>query len=254
MRIQRLVVSIMLAIATFLGSPTVSRETIRAQARVALVVTESESSYNRSGELKIRGTSIIGVRSDGSTVLSQNLPKPGNRGVAEMRTIIDLGKREEIAVDGLTESVSTVPISSQHVELYRKGDTCTTDDPQARSVLLGYEVVRTVEDRIRPTRVLRIEKWLAPALNCFPLKQVLSLGKTTADLYAASIKEVTQVTLREPPPSLFEPPAGYQERYPSQRREEFSRRYPEVAISERLLEADREADKIYHQRQANRDK
>ena len=227
---------------------------MRAQARVALVATQTESGYDRAGEMKITGVSLIGVRSDGSTVLSQNLPKPGNRGVAEMRTIIDLERREEIAVDGLTESVSTVPIPLRAVEAYRKVADCTTDDPEARSIILGYEAVRTVEDRIRPARVLRIENWLAPALDCFPLRQVLSLGKTTADLSPASIKEVTRVTISDPPSSFFETPPGYTERSPSQRRAEFSRRYPEVAIPENLRQADQQADQVYHQRQLDRGK
>jgi len=182
------------------------------------------------------------------------MPKPGNRGTAEIRHINDLSKGEEIVVDGLTDSVSTLPIPRKGVEMHTKAPTCVTEDPRMRGSMLGYDVVHVVEERARTGRTIRVEKWLAPTLNCFPLKQIFYIGNTAADLYAANVKEVTQVSIGEPPSSLFEKPVGYTERYASQRREEFARRYPEVPIPEALRKADREDDEIYHRRQADRGK
>jgi hypothetical protein len=255
MTIQRVVVLTLLTIATFVGG-FISRTAILAQGRIALTATQTESVYNRAGQLKTELSSInvIGVRSDASSVLAKSMPKPGNRGVAEIRHIYDLSRGEEVIVDGLTDSFSTLPILRKGVELYKKAASCATDDPRVRSSMLGYDVVHVVEERARTGRTIRVEKWLAPALNCMPLKQIFYIGHTAADLYAANVKEVTQVSIGDPPSTLFEKPAGYTERYASQRREEFARRYPEVPIPEPLREADRQEDEQYHRRQADRGK
>ena len=154
-------------------------------------------------------------------------------------------------MDGLTESVSTFPIPSKGVDLHKQMPRCTTEDPRMRGFLLGYDVVQVVYERATATRTFRQKQWLAPALNCLPLKQIFYIGSTAADMYAANIKEVTQVTTAGPPPVLFEKPSGYTERSASQRRAEFSLRYPEVPVPEPLRLADWEDDKLYHLRQAD---
>jgi hypothetical protein len=242
----------LLPIATFVSSFGISKQVILAQGRTALTATETESVYDRAGEVKTSTNKVIGVRSDGSTVRALTVSIPGDRGVAELRHILDLSKGEEIVVDGLTESVSTFPIPSRGVDLHKQMPRCTTEDPRTRGFLLGYDVVQVVYERARATRTFRQEQWLAPALNCLPLKQIFYIGSTAADMYAANVKEVTQITTTEPPPVLFEKPSGYAERSASQRRSEFSRRYPEVPIPEPLREADREDDRLYHLRQADR--
>ncbi|MGH9782554.1 MAG: hypothetical protein ACRD88_00065, partial [Terriglobia bacterium] len=74
-----------------------------------------------------------------------------------------------------------------------------------------------VDERVRPSTTFRMEQWLAPALDCLPLKQIFYVGSTPADVYAANVKEVTEVTIGEPPSTLFEKPSGYKQR---QHREE----------------------------------
>jgi hypothetical protein len=83
------------------------------------------------------------------------------------------------------------------------------------------------------------------------MREAFYIGKTANDLYAANVKEVTQITIGEPAQELFEIPQGYIERSPSQRRSEFARKYPEESIPQSLREADRQDDDVYFRRQAD---
>lgn len=248
MRTKRLMLLWLLALATFVGSFMLFKKVVWAQERVALTAIETESNYDRSGTLR-RATiaNFIAIRSDGSTVHGRTIPKPGNRGIVEQRKIRDVSKREEISIDGLTDSVGTVPITAKNAELQKRMPTCTTEDPTKRGSMLGYDIVRVVKD-FPSNRYVRLETWLAPALNCFPLKEILYVGTSPNDLYTARVKEVTKVTLGDPPSILFEKPAEYVEMSPSQSSKEFFARYPEIACPKCQRESDRLHDETYYRR------
>jgi hypothetical protein len=146
-------------------------------------------------------------------------------------------------------------MSKKVVEGYKK---CTsTDESTNRDTILGYEVVRVVQHVGDPDNMVRTERWLAPALDCFPLKTVYSHGKSEPNSYAVvNVREALQVTVGEPAPSLFEKPPGYEERSPSDRRREYYNRYPEAAqpCPDCMKDNDREADQKYFGRQSDRGK
>ena len=217
----------LLTVLAGVGSFPIGHNVLLAQDRAAFTVTIQESALDRSGKTVRAQTVVFAVRGDGSTVRARTLKKPGNRGAATQRLITDLARAEEVSIDDLTDSINTVPLLSQAVEFHRRPAECTSENPPVRASLLGYEVVRDVKNiGSSQGRIFRKEEWRAPALDCFPLKDTLFLGRTEADLYIAKVDEVLQVTLGEPSASLFERPAGYFERSPLQWRQEFARRYP----------------------------
>lgn len=235
------------------------QRTTSAQGRVAFTASALHSVYKRSGEVVLTDELVLATRSDGSTARVRRVAAPGNRGVAAQKTIVDLAHAEKVYTDGLTDSRTSYPVPKVGVEqLSRKPFTCASDASAARDRMLGYEVVRVVQDlQSGGDMLVRREEWRAAALDCFPLKSTTFRGRTEADMYTSSITEVSQVTVGEPAPSLFETPAAYVERSPSQRRQEFNARYPETAAQvchSCLQTGDQRADEVYFRSQSDRGK
>src|SRR5687768_11876505 len=86
---------------------------LSAQDIRAFTATRHDRVYDRAGVVRLEETTVHAVRGDLSTVRARTLAKPLNRGLAEQRTIFDLSLAEEVSVDGLTESISSVPLSKQ---------------------------------------------------------------------------------------------------------------------------------------------
>jgi hypothetical protein len=82
-----------------------------AQDKTALTVTVQESIYDKTGSVRRTETFVLAKRSDGSTVKARSVPMPGTRGPAGQRQVLDLSSAEEVFVDGLTESITTIPLS-----------------------------------------------------------------------------------------------------------------------------------------------
>jgi hypothetical protein len=71
--------------------------------------------------------------------------------------------------------------------------------------------------------------WEAPALSCFPLKQINYIGPAGGELKALNVYTAKSVVVGEPEASLFAVPSGFTERSPSGEAREFARRYPKAA-------------------------
>ncbi|MBL8292296.1 MAG: hypothetical protein JNN08_10700 [Bryobacterales bacterium] len=229
-----------------------------APARVAYTATFQEWLYDRSGKLLLTQTGLHAQRVDGSAVRARNVERPDKTGFVTQRAILDLARAEEIALDPLTESITTTPLRRDNVEFYRTLATatdCTDDHSVVRNTMLGYDVVRDVQTIGRQTaRIMRREIWRAPDLGCLPLKETLTIGRTEADASAATIREVLKIEEGEPDAALFELPAGYIERSPSARSDELRKRYPGASCSTCPKQANQELDDVYSRRQADRGK
>lgn len=175
---------------------------------------------------KISVDIVLAKRRDGSIARMRSVPKPGKRGVAEQRLVLNLASAGEFFVGGLTQSVTTMPLSSDLVRHCKKRPECSgsvgaTDE----GTILGYDTFRVVEYTGGPENRLRTERWLAPALGRFELKTVYSHGNSEPDsFFIVNVREAVQVTIGEPAADLFEKPAGYVERSPSARSKEFYNR------------------------------
>lgn len=248
---SRLSILFLLTVGTAAISFFSVKKVVSAQGRVALTATRRQSVYDRTGTAHLVETAVYAIRGDGSTVRAWSVAKPGNggTGTAMERRIIDLSSAEEVSIDGLTDSTTTAPIPKQALNFYRTPPKCTTDIAPMRGNMLGYEVVRNVEDRQTSTRLIRTEEWRAPALDCLVLKETIFFGRTQADLYTSNINEVLEVKIGEPSPALFERPTEYTERAPSQQSAEYARRYP-AAVCPACSKGDQEADEAYYRRRA----
>jgi len=241
---------ILLTVVIAAGSFLVVQRTLSAQQqRVPFMATVRETSYMPSGQVDFSQEVFFAARSDGSTVRGRNLEAPDKRMTGQQRWVFDLAHAEEFSVDGLTESISTVPLLKVAVEEHKRVPSCPGEAVPSR--ILGYDVVRNIS-AIDPAGRIRKEEIRAPALNCYRLKVTITIGNTDAESYVAKISEVTGISLGEPTPALFVKPAGYTERSPSQRRTEFYRRYPQGGCPSCIVEADKRSDEAYHAKQSNR--
>jgi hypothetical protein len=223
---------------------------IFAQGRVAFTATTRQVVYYRSGKVFLTEMGLFAVRSDSSTTRVRYVSVPSNHGVVIQRTLHDLARAEEVFIDELTESTTTTPLRTDAVTFYKRPSTCTTQAAPPHQNMLGFDVVRDVQ---RVGARLR-EEWRAAALDCYALKQTLSLGATDADLYISNVHEVVQISEGEPAAWLFARPANYIERPPSQRTKELLNRYPDLSCPSCVKESDSADDEAYYRRQADKGK
>lgn len=195
-----------------------------SQASFTITIDEDFYRYG-SGELGRRQTHTFMRRSDGSRVEQRMAQAPSGLS-AEQKTVVDLGQKRSVAVDGLTQSATTYNLSDAAIHRYRSADVSCLAPNLPRMKFLGHEVVRTRERLPSPaSEISEMESWRAPHLNCQPLMQLHYLSKGGSPLQLTNARRATAVTVGEPDPRAFEIPAGLTERAPSAVMEEFYRRH-----------------------------
>lgn len=154
------------------------------------------------------------VRSDGSNVKVRDRTAPSGTPY-EVRGIINVPLKKGVTVDTLTKSTTTVYYNDQSVAKYTTKPTCQASSDT--DVILGYRVYKQVE-QLPPAEgeIRRADRWAAPDLDCFVLKEILYRGSDSSSMMAGTVTEVQSIVLGDPDPSLFEIPAGYTEFSPSQ--------------------------------------
>jgi hypothetical protein len=250
--------TIVITLGTGAVSVIVVKQSVSAQVHaVAFTAVQQEIVYKADGSEYRRETHTLARQRNGSTVRVRSLATPGGGGAVEQRQVVDLDRREQIYIDGLTNSLTTYPMTQRLTDYRRRFPQCTPpEDPAAKRTILGYEAYRFLSTSSEPGRVVRYEEWRAPALACLTLLQTVFVGNTESELRVANVQTVLQVTEGEPAPSLFAVPTGYQERSPTARRNEFNTRYriPETANPQCLREGEKQADERYYDRQGSRGK
>ena len=163
-------------------------------------------------------------RSDGSRVTVRRRESPRHEW-KEVRAILDLTGGKRVSVDQFTESLTTIPLSAGGVSFYRSWpkSECTGRPELPQSTVLGYEA-RKVQKQLGGGT--RLELQMAPALDCFELEENWTFDPPGGPKYRGT-RQALYVIEGEPPPALFEIPASYVERAPSQVAAEFVRRFPE---------------------------
>ena len=63
---------------------------------------------------------------------------------------------------------------------------------------------------------IMVEEWLAPGLDCLPLRVSATLQDSNGSVIGRDVEDVSSVRLGEPDGSLFEVPSQLTERSPSQ--------------------------------------
>lgn len=154
---------------------------------------------------------LLARRGDGSVVMMR---KNVNNESAEIRRIWNIRERRSISVDPLTRSLLTSDLSAPEIAyLAAPGANCREHNPHLkptgeRAQILGFDTVHLSGQP--PGADFRVDRWSAPALNCFVMREEL-----TSPAFR-QVRSTLEVRLGEPDPSLFEIPAGYVERPPSE--------------------------------------
>lgn len=166
----------------------------------------------KSGPARATEYATVARKADGSQAQIDTVHSPnGQPGRTE--SILDVHAREAVGLEGFTKSKTTYHYTSGQLDAMLQTENCSRNVARgaARSELLGQEVfrIRSIETHgnLKATETI----WVAPRLGCFPLRDVykLSSGPWTEE-------KVLRLKLGEPSRSLFQIPAGYAERSPSQ--------------------------------------
>lgn len=207
-----------------------------AQERGAFAAERVERGYQYpSGKFVAAMRFTFGMKSDGSYAQTRMVTSPDGRAV-EVKFVVDVPLRRRIAVDHITNSITTTYLPAHYADFLGNPDSsCSTSPVADPPLLLGYEVRRVVEKNLRPGgEVHQQERWLAPALGCMALREKRWMAKYGGPLVLVFDKEVTSLTLGEPPAALFEIPAGLVERSPQAVLNEFQRLSESLPVRRRV--------------------
>jgi hypothetical protein len=169
----------------------------------------------------------IARRSDGSLVRSfivKDSDSPdGSEGNAVF--IWDVPSRQNIMLEPFTRSAMTqIRSPKEMADFLSSQEACSVAIPsesgdRSTEKLLGYSVIRVEET----STTMHIVSWVAPELDCFPLRQTVALlDAKHAGLHHDTV--VTKIEERDPPNSMFVVPKDYTERSPLAIQAEFARK------------------------------
>jgi len=152
---------------------------------------------------------ISAVRSDGASVrgLVQSTP---NGGIVFGRAITNPVARQVRYVGKPNGWVRTLGPKLAREDL-AYSSVCTSDPKAEWSTLLGYGVVHIHRALVPEHGNILTDYWLAPALDCFPLKRTYDVGGSGR----VAVHEAVFVVEGEPNPALFQIPAGEPEKDPA---------------------------------------
>lgn len=181
----------------------------------------------------------IARRSDGSHMVSFTVDSPEHeKGIVV--EIFDFVKLTYASLEPFTGSVSTYRHTSQEMaELDGEKPGCAPDElalakaSDTPRYMLGYLVVPITTSESDGDGGT---KWVAPALDCYPLKETQLSRRGSRNEFA-----VTAVAEGEPSAALFTVPANYVERPPSQVDAEYWSKY-----NEHLFDDVRRRDQEYY--------
>ena len=192
----------------------------------------------------LREVNTEGYRSDGSVAYSMvhHAPRLGDTpaGSARRREILDVASGKKYWIVSAIESLSSEPLNQttlRHLatkpdclaEKVKGWGTQTIEMDPTPKYALGHRVIKKTVD-VEPgpvgpdgaTEASRIEEWVAPELDCFPLRRVDTyIAPTTGEEKVGMRYEVFAVIPGEPEEALFEIP-DYTERSPSEMAQELA--------------------------------
>lgn len=188
--------------------------------------TVDESHFKSDGTFSRVETFTVAFRTDGSFMRMVHRALP-NGGEFEIKEVVDRASGNRTVVDYATRSLTTYPIRGSDARYFSDvSSACVNDKQGERSSILGYEVVLRHEGKTDNDGATRIaDRWESPALNCFPLREIITPPAKAGVKVPHNERQVTKVVAGEPDASLFGIPQDFVERSPSQRQTEFERLY-----------------------------
>ncbi|HYL61773.1 MAG TPA: hypothetical protein VE077_04050 [Candidatus Methylomirabilis sp.] len=245
------VVLVLASIAGVVGGVLAKQARPQSQLQpVTLHITETSLDPEGKPDTPPRLVSLS-VREDGSTSKAIRIRRRSDGAELVSRVIYDLAKKQKIAIDPVTESTTTVPLSPTDIQLQQVSMSRVCSGNPAGQ-MLGYEVYSVEEKRMsknasgEPIPIEHIKKWVAPTLGCLPLLWDGTVYKPDGAPWLHNIRTVNSIT-----PGIvdgaFDVPAGYVERSPSELMKERERRWPGLYKMPDLTGP----DKAYFQKRAN---
>lgn len=152
--------------------------------------------------------------------------------IREKRTIVETHGRQQVVIYPFLASKMTKPLSQEMAKKLQAPTTSDCNDGASLidphpspSQIAGYRVIKsTVKRRLKDIGEFSIEKWMAPDLGCYALRQIETKTSPDGVPGAYNVHEVRSVTLGKPDPKLFEIPSHFVERSPTEILTEADRR------------------------------
>lgn len=193
------------------------------------------------------------VRSDGSWVKDFKRQIMPNGGWGDLRVIADYSSGVRTMVDPSTNSLTSYPFSKQALAKLSvpPPQACSTDPGVQHATVLGYdtEVVKRTLPGTPPGVELVVAEWDAPALDCFPVRQIIDHHSPNASVHI--VREALYVSEGAPSEALFDIPTDYVERSPSQVTAERARLFPNEPSSSALSSSTSVLDRVYQSYRKN---
>ena len=151
---------------------------------------------------------LYALKSDGSSAAWDE--RDIGLGPAMVKTIRDIQRREAVTYEPNVNGKVTTPLSEKDIRVAQMTRTSCVEPNQefTEEKFLGFDVLRTTH--FIPEHKVKLEKWIAPSLNCYPIKDALYTGQGS-DWKMIGHSEATEITLGEPSPELFAVPPDYRE-------------------------------------------
>ncbi len=202
----------------------------RGQGRTAYTAKTVEKRFSPAGAETDTEFITEAVKSDGSQVKIVRKIAATKQWV-DAKTILDVKARQRVELEPLTQSRTTSPLSTRYAQyLSAKPQSCGESAISEKTRIHGLEVLKVQNDYTLPSgEIDRVERWVAPVLDCFPLRERFSKGPKAGPFTLKMTRDVTSITRGEPNPSLFLPASQFKERSASEVAEEFKRKYPKLA-------------------------
>jgi len=217
----------MVLLAIFIVISTVSFEFVRrvrsqVETHRAFAAIEIEKRFDATGIERYQEQRIYAVRSDGSSVwLANRLGPDGQAGT--VGEIVDLANQRVISMDGFTGSTTTEQLTPSELG-FRQRVNRTCQAGSQRSTILGQNVVKISQTPVPTNPSTERTEWAAPDFDCYVLSGTYVQYKN-GQPGPKTTRQTTFLIPGEPAASLFEVPASYVERSPSQVAAEFARRF-----------------------------
>ena len=143
------------------------------------------------------------------------------------RIVVNLESHQRIAIDVITESLTTYRLSSDAIELIKQAQVGCSNKGKSENIF-GMDVFKINNTRRLGTNsFIHTEQWISPALGCFALREIKTQVED-GDIKSRNTTEMLSFSVGEPSPEVFDIPSSYVERSPSQVFMELARRRPDV--------------------------
>ncbi|HYZ74099.1 MAG TPA: hypothetical protein VE641_13535 [Chthoniobacterales bacterium] len=233
--------------AASIGTWVIAQHVVaQSYAPKPLTATYYIESFDENGS-KRESEQTFAVRGDGSIVKPRSTSGPDGK-MYTQRTLYDVGKKKRVAIDGLTESITSYALSDTELKnLQYPLAICQRFEVEA-ALVQGY---RTRKELVKtgPVNHERLrEAWYAADFGCLLVKETVSDLNENGDSRIRYTQTLKTVTLGEPDPALFSIPE-WQERTPSAVFAEFNRKFN---LSRPLPKSSSDRDRAYFANQVSK--